>query len=137
MSSYVSAQNGYPKRIVWKTDTLNCYTDKQVLKINQVYLTGQENKELLDTCIVQKYKRDTVIKDLISVKESLLKERKKSEDVNKTASSIIEEQIILTEKQKRKLKWEKVKYKFTKVMLSTVSAITITTTVVLAVKLFK
>jgi len=138
MSSCVLAQNGYPKRIVLSNgDTVNCYTNGQVVKINQMYITGKENKELFDTCVTQKARYDTAIMDLIAVKESLLKERQKSNIVISAGANIIKEQIVLSKSQKRKNKWLEIKSKFTKIVLSTVTTVSLSSTLVLGLMYFK
>lgn len=98
-----------------------------------MYITGQQNKELLDTCILQKAKRDTVIKDLTLIKESLLEERAKSKKANNIAEDIIKEVKVLNKKEKRKLKWTEIKAKVTKVTLTTVATISTVTALTLGV----
>lgn len=131
MSSYSLAQNGYPKRIVWKNDTVNCYTDKQVKTINSIYIEKNQYKELYDTCDSQKDKRDTIIKELIAVKASLLKEREKSKVVIETGNNIITEVKVLTKRQKRRIHILEIKNKIIKGVLYTISTVGVSTTIAL------
>ena len=133
LSSYSLAQTGYPKRITLDGDTVNCYTDEQVVKINQVYIQRNQYRELYDTCVEQNERRNIVIEELQRVNESFLKERKDAESVIMTGASIITEERILNKKQKRKVKFLKIKVKFVKGILSTATILASTAAVTFGV----
>ena len=86
---------------------------------------------------VSQSRYDTAIMDLIAVKESLLKERQKSNIVISAGANIIKEQIVLSKSQKRKNKWLEIKSKFTKIVLSTVTTVSLSSTLVLGLMYFK
>jgi hypothetical protein len=102
-------QSGYPKKLVVGKDTVIGLTLEQVKIINEVKIDRDKYKDMYDTCMSQKSKRDTAIAELVAVKESLLQERVISEDLQQKQASIVIGLEKDIKQRDKKLKWAKIK----------------------------
>lgn len=130
MSNYCISQDGYPKRMLSNKDTINCFTDKQVSIINQVYLRMNENYDMYINCERLSLKKDTIIDMQEQAILSLKKEREISSGVIKEGASVIS-------KTKKQLKREKIKSSLMKGFLGSTVITLVTLSITAGIMLVK